>query len=379
MKILYVITKADRGGGQVHLLDLLTSLPAGYQPVIATGETGFLTSEAARLNIPVRLIKDLVQPIAPIKDLAALVSLIRVIRAEDPDLIHVHTSKAALLGRLAAVLTRRPCVFTAHTWSFTDGIPLAQKIISVPLERVAAFASKKIINVSQANVAMAKRQSIANDERLVCIWNGIPDVPLRANPGSEECTKLLMTARFVPQKDQLLFIEAMAGVEGNWRVELVGDGPTRPAAEDAVRRLGLTGRVAFAGERKDVPELLARADIFVLASNWEGLPLSILEAMRAGLPVVATRVGGIAEAVEDGVSGYLTAPKDVTTLRSRLQTLVSSKELQRQMGLSGRSRYEQDFQVEVMVKKTLAIYDEVLAVPEVRLTDSVINDRSLLK
>jgi glycosyltransferase involved in cell wall biosynthesis len=277
------------------------------------------------------------------------------------------------------VLTRTPCVFTAHTWSFTDGIPLMQKIISVPLERLAAFASKKIINVSQANVTMAKRQSIAGDERLVCIWNGIPDVPLRANPGSEDCTKLLMTARFVPQKDQLLFVEAMAGVQGNWRIELVGDGPTRPAVEDAVKRLGLTERVVFAGERKDVPELLAGADIFVLASNWEGLPLSILEAMRASLPVVATRVGGVDEAVEDGVSGYLTAPKDVATLRARLQTLVSSKELQREMGLNGRARYEKDFQVEVMVKKTLAIYNEVLAVPEVHLTDSVINDRSLLK
>jgi glycosyltransferase involved in cell wall biosynthesis len=146
-----------------------------------------------------------------------------------------------------------------------------------------------------------------------------------------------------------------------------------------VKRLGLTERVVFAGERKDVPELLAGADIFVLASNWEGLPLSILEAMRASLPVVATRVGGVDEAVEDGVSGYLTAPKDVATLRARLQTLVSSKELQREMGLNGRARYEKDFQVEVMVKKTLAIYNEVLAVPEVHLTDSVINDRSLLK
>ena len=90
-------------------------------------------------------------------------------------------------------------------------------------------------------------------------------------------------------------------------------------------------------------------------------------------------MGGVDEAVEDGVSGYLTAPKDVATLRARLQTLVSSKELQREMGLNGRARYEKDFQVEVMVKKTLAIYNEVLAVPEVHLTDSVINDRSLLK
>ena len=203
------------------------SLPSGYSAVIATGETGFLTDEAAKLHIPVHLIPHLVQPISPFKDIKALRSLVGVMRKVEPDLVHVHTSKAAPAGRLGAVITRRPSVFTAHTWRFSDGVPPIQKIISLPLERLGAFACKKIINVSQANVALAKRNSIAADDRLVCIWNGIPDVPFRANPGSGDVTTLVMTARFLPQKNHQLFVEAMAGVDGDWRVILVGDGPTR--------------------------------------------------------------------------------------------------------------------------------------------------------
>jgi glycosyltransferase involved in cell wall biosynthesis len=372
MRILYVITKADRGGAQVHLLDLLSSLPPGYEPVIATGEKGFLTEQAAKLGVRVRLIRDLVQPIAPLRDLRALLSLMKVIKQEEPDLIHVHTSKAALLGRLGALLTGRPSVFTAHTWSFSDGIPWIQKCISLPLEQLAAFACKKIINVSQANVAMAKRKAIGRGDRLVCIWNGIPDVTLRARPGSGQVTTLLMTARFVPQKNHMSFIEAMAGVTGDWRVLLVGDGPTRKPVEETVVRLGIADRVVFAGERKDVAELLAAADIFVLSSNWEGLPLSILEAMRAALPVVATAVGGVAEAVDDGVTGFLVPPQSPETLRDRLQTLVSSRRLQQQMGLHGRLRYDRDFRIEAMVRKTLAVYNEVLLRPQIRLGDAVV-------
>jgi glycosyltransferase involved in cell wall biosynthesis len=270
-------------------------------------------------------------------------------------------------------------VFTAHTWSFSDGIPSIQKWISLPLERLGAFACKKIINVSQANVALARRNSIAGDERLVCIWNGIPDSPLRANPGAGDFTTLVMTARFVAQKNHQLFVEAIAGVEGNWRVILVGDGPTKAGVEQLVERLGLTQRISFLGERQDVPNLLAEADIFVLASNWEGLPLSILEAMRAALPVVATQVGGVAEAVNDGENGFLIPPQNVSALRHRLQTLVSSKSLQKQMGLSGRLRYEQDFQIAAMVNKTLAIYNEVLDHPKLSLADPVIKRQESLK
>jgi glycosyltransferase involved in cell wall biosynthesis len=142
---------------------------------------------------------------------------------------------------------------------------------------------------------------------------------------------------------------------------LAGDGPTRKEAENAARSLQLAERVRFAGNRDDVPQLLADADIFVLATKWEGLPLSILEAMRAGLPTIATGVGGVEEMVTDGVNGYLTERGNVEQLRTRIRTLISSRQLQESMGRQARARYELDFRLEAMMRKTVMTYRDVLA------------------
>jgi glycosyltransferase involved in cell wall biosynthesis len=152
----------------------------------------------------------------------------------------------------------------------------------------------------------------------------------------------------------------MAGVAGTWRLQFAGDGPERGACEAAARAAGIADRVEFLGARGDIPGLLANADLFVLSTHWEGLPLSILEAMRAGLPVIATQTGGVGEAVQDGVTGFLTAPGDLMDLRIRIQQLLSSRELVRQMGAAGRKRYERDFQISSMVQGTLAAYSRAL-------------------
>jgi glycosyltransferase involved in cell wall biosynthesis len=127
--------------------------------------------------------------------------------------------------------------------------------------------------------------------------------------------------------------------------------------------LGIRGRVRFLGQRTDVDRLLAQAQVGVLVSKWEGFPLSILEEMRAGLPVVASRVGGVDEAVQDGKTGFVVPREDVGELRDRLRRVLQSPELRLQLGASGRERYEQQFTLEHMVAKTLAVYREVLRGP----------------
>jgi glycosyltransferase involved in cell wall biosynthesis len=359
MKILYVITRAERGGAQVHLVDLLANLPPELKPVVATGETGYLSQECAKLEVPVAYIPGLTQPVHPLKDLRALAALVGLIRQEKPDLVHAHTSKAGLLGRLAARITATPAVFTAHTWSFTDGVSSLQSRFAIPLERFVAGMGGKIITVSEANKEMALKGSIATSRSLVRIWNGIPDVTCRAKPGSNESVRLITVARFARQKDHGLLLQALSSIGGKWRLVLAGDGPSRQDVEVSATRLGLRGRIDFVGDRSDIPQLLSESDIFILPSRWEGLPLSILEAMRAGLPVIATDVGGVAEIVTDGVTGYLTARDDVSDMRDRISFLVKNVELMRRFGKAGRRRYEQDFRLEIMVEKTLAVYREV--------------------
>ncbi len=224
MKILYVITRSERGGAQIHLLDLLKNLPSRCSPILATGEGGYLEEEAERLGVPVHRIPHLRQPISPVNDLLAFLEIAALITAESPDLIHAHTSKAGLLARVAGWFTGTPTVFTAHTWSFADGISWLQRRISIPMERFAGRIGSKVITVSRANEGIAVRERITGRENLQTIWNGIPDTDRQAKPGVAEIPKILMVARFAPQKDQMSLVQALSGIDLPWRLAFVGDG-----------------------------------------------------------------------------------------------------------------------------------------------------------
>jgi len=141
---------------------------------------------------------------------------------------------------------------------------------------------------------------------------------------------------------------------------LVGDGELRSQMEHFVSNSGLEHSTIFTGERKDVPEILAASDIFVLSSHKEGLPYTIIEAMIAGLPVVATRVGGIPELVEDNVTGFLVPPGGPKTLAKALQNLLDNSDLRHEMGRAGREKALREFNLDDMLRKTRQVYDQVL-------------------
>lgn len=361
MKLLYIITRAEAGGAQVHVLELLKAVRHQADVVLATGEEGFLTDRARGLGIPVYLIDDLVTPICCRRDAKAAWEITRLLMRIRPDLVHLHSSKAGMLGRLAARISGVPSVFTAHGWAFTDGTSLARKLVSVPSEWLCAGLGNRIITVSHNDFRTAAKYRIAPAKQLTAIHNGMPDGSLRANPGMRCVPKLVMVARFSRQKDQALLLNALAEVQENFRLQLVGDGPLMNDAVRLSAALGLDGRVEFLGVRADVENLLAGAQVFVLVSNYEGFPISIVEAMRAGLPVVASDVGGVRESVSDGENGFLVPRGDLPTLRERLQRLISNETLREKMGAASRRRYVEEFTAERMVSKTLAVYTKVLA------------------
>jgi glycosyltransferase involved in cell wall biosynthesis len=165
-----------------------------------------------------------------------------------------------------------------------------------------------------------------------------------------------MTARFDRQKDHETLFRALTTLP-DVQLDLIGNGPGQAATEALANQLGIAPRVRFLGQRLDVAELLADAHVFVLSSRWEGFPRSTLEAMRAGLPVVVSRVGGAAEAVDDGQSGFVVEPGDREQLAERLRDLVHDSDLRRRMGAASRARYEIDFTFDRMAAKTLAVYE----------------------
>jgi glycosyltransferase involved in cell wall biosynthesis len=365
VRIAYLVTRADPiGGAQIHVRDLAAAMRArGHPCVVILGGGGPLLDDLRAQEIPTVVLRHLTVPIRPWRDLRALREIRAALQAFRPDLVAAHSSKAGILGRVAGRTLGVPVVLTAHGWSFTPGIPPLNAAVYRRIERLAGPLAARIITVSEFDRQLALAAGIASPDRVVTVYNGMPDISraLRADPGATP-VRLVMVARFGTQKDHGTLLQALAGLQDRaWELDLIGEGPLRGETEALVARLGLADRVRFRGQRMDVDQLLARAQVSLLVTNWEGFPLSILEAMRAGLPVVASAVGGVTESVHDGETGYLVPRGDVAVLRDRLGRLLDSAELRRRLGAAGRARFEQDFTLEQTVARTLAVYRGVLA------------------
>jgi glycosyltransferase involved in cell wall biosynthesis len=362
VRILYVITTPDHGGAQVNLLDLLSGWPEGIERIVATGEEGFLTEEARKIGVDVVIIPHLSRPLRPIHDVLAYREIVTVIEERQPDLVHCHSSKAGLLGRLAATSVGVPAVFTVHGWAFEDGIWWFQRTIGRMAEFLAAkiCRDQHVITVAEADRLLAIDRDVIESERMTTIHNGIEDDLRVADPSFPGTATIVMVARFSDQKDHETLFKALAGVAEPFRMMLVGDGPLFESTHNLAKEVGVASQVEFLGNRQDVPDILAGAQIFVLSSHWEGFPISILEAMRAGLPVVATDVGGVSEAVIDGETGFVTPPRDAEALGNAVQQLLSDPESRDSMGKKGRQRFVEHFGKEQMLAKTAKVYADLV-------------------
>jgi glycosyltransferase involved in cell wall biosynthesis len=356
MKILTVITESEMGGAQVHALDLIAGCREYCDVALATGDTGYLTQRAEALGISVHIVPGLIRSFNTRQDMRALVGLIRLIRKIRPDVLHAHTYKAGLLGRMAAFACGVPAVYTAHTWCFQPGTGTWWKKIGLLGEWLSGRLAFRIITVSDANRNMALSFHLTSRRRIETIHNGVRDLAMRAQPAGPGAPCIIMVGRFVVQKDQAALIEALAQVKGDWSLKFVGDGPTLRQAITRVQELGIADRVEFLGQREDVPQLLSQASIFALTTHLEGLPLGILEAMRAGLPIVASDVGGICETIDQGQTGFLIPHGDLGALRTSLEKLIASAALRLRMGAASREKYEREFGYEKMLGRTIDIY-----------------------
>ena len=360
MRIVYIITKAAPiGGAQIHVRDLAAAVAGrGHTPMVITSGSGTFIDDLRRLNIPVVILEHLTAPIRPLSDLRALREIRSSLATLKPDLIAAHSSKAGILARVAARSLGVPVVFTVHGWAFTEGVPPLQAALYRQVERLVGPLASRIITVSEYDRRLGLAARVAPADRLVTVHNGMPDVgpDLRADPARSPA-RLVMVARYGAQKDHPTLLRALAELRGHaWELDLIGDGPLMAQTEALAADLGVADRVHFLGQRNDVDRILAAAQVCLLITNWEGFPLSILEAMRAGLPVVASAVGGVAESVRDGETGYLVPRGAVAPLRERIERLLTDPGLRGLLGANGRSRFEQDFTLEASVARTLAVY-----------------------
>ena len=297
-------------------------------------------------------------------DLRAARSLRSLDRKHRYSIVHAHSSKAGALVR--GVLARpRRLVYTPHCFAFAATSGAARRLAYRAIEQALVPRSGAILAVCEWEAELARRHLRGAAGPVSVVYNGVPDCePDQPHPGvvafrgDEPLAGLVAVLR--PQKNPLLVIRAAARLADRGqlqgRVAIIGNGELRDQVQKEIVRLDLGDRVRWFPFEGRVGPYLQALDALVLPSAWEALPLAVLEAMSCGLPVVATRVGGVPEAVEDGVTGRLVAPGDAERLAGALAEVLGDAELRRRWGAAGRSVFEQRFRVDPMIDAVAELY-----------------------
>ena len=364
MRVAYVITRADAvGGASIHVRDMACAvLAAGHQAVVFLGGEGQVTGQLTSAGVPWRSLRFLRRAVHLGRDLKAVAELAKAVAEFKPDLLSLHTAKAGWIGRVVASRLGIPALYTPHGWPFGERFSPAVRLAFRVLEKAAPRGAADVLCVCQYEKELAVRLRVCEANRLRMIYNGVHDVAceMRANPAASPI-RIVSVARFEAPKDHETLLRAMTYLQRDpWQMDLVGDGPGEARARLMARTLGLDLKVRFLGYLPDPAAVLGRAQIFVLSTRSESFPRSVLEAMRAGLPVVASHVGGVPEAITDGTHGLLVAPGDPLLLAGALSRLLRDHKLREKLGLEARRRYESCFRFERMAEQTMALYQQLL-------------------
>lgn len=370
VRVLHVITRLEPGGAQRNTLYTVGHLARDeFDAGLAWGPGAPLDGAAQQLDDVVLLpVPTLVRPLAPRSDVAAVAALRDAMRRFRPAVVHTHSSKAGILGRVAARLEHVPAVVhSVHGFGFTPLQPPWLRAAFFVAERIAVRWTDHAVFVSRRQLATAASLGLVPAGGGSVIRSGIDLKAQRAGDPRLARARLALpaTARvvvqvgnFKPQKSPLDFVRVAAAVAPEFPDAVfvaLGDGPLRPAAMALAADLGIADRCRFPGWWDDVPAVLAAASVAVLTSHHEGLPRAVVEALAAGVPVVATAVDGTPEVVVDGANGYLVTPGDVVTTAARVARLL--RDTTHRATLAARAPHGLDeFDIDRMVRQQEELY-----------------------
>jgi glycosyltransferase involved in cell wall biosynthesis len=373
-KILYVITKSNWGGAQRYVFDLATNLDTQkFDVVVALGGNGQLVTELTKKSVRTIILGNLQRDISLTKEIRAIRELWQVIASEKPDVLHINSSKAGLLGALIGRVLRAPrIIFTAHGWAFNEDRAWWQKFAIKMMHGLTVFFSHQTIVVSNATKLQLNLPFVQN--KMVVIYNGYTNTHLFSRTYARdffihyiphlakyaEDFWSVTIAELHPIKQHEVTIHALAQlVKAGIPVRhiLIGDGEAQQSLKTLVSRLNLEDHVFFAGHIPDAARYLKAFDVFVLSSRSEALAYVIIEACAAGLPIIASNVGGIPEIIHHEREGHLFPQGNYELLAQYYAELYENKTLREELSHNALERAS-DFSFATMLTKTSELYME---------------------
>lgn len=360
-KIIYLVTQSEWGGAQKYIYDLATHLSKDeFDILVAAGEDDKeLFNRLQKKQIRTQQLKHIVRAIRPIKEILAFFELLKLFKKEKPNIIHLNSSKISILGSFTGWMTKKVLglrsliiIYTVHGWVFNEPLPFWKKKLYYVLEKLTASLKDKIICVSEYDRQIALNKKIAKPSKLITIPNGTdlkPEDFLDKHLARQELQKILNTefrisnfeflisnfaigtiANLYPTKGLSYLIKAASCLikdNPDLIFIIIGEGDERKKLESLIKQHNLTDNFSLLGNVKAAYKYLKAFDIFVLPSVKEGWPYTILEAQKAGLPIIATKVGGVPEIITDNENGLLVPPADPAGLQKAIQKLLTDDEL----------------------------------------------------
>ncbi|MCK5493057.1 MAG: glycosyltransferase family 4 protein [Candidatus Omnitrophica bacterium] len=337
IKILFIITYLELGGAQKHLLSLIKNLDRKkYFIYLCSSPDGYLREKFFRLpDLNLYFIPELKREISFIRDFQALLKIYLYIKNNRFDIVHVHSPKASFIGRWAAYFAGvRKIVYTVHGWPFHKYMPLVYYNLFLFIEKITSKITQNIILVSQADVATGLKNKILSKGKFCLIHYGIETKSFEKAWKKRRLNQISHTiitiSSFKPQKNMFCFLEMVRLIlknKQNVKFIVLGEGPLKGEVQNKVDSMGLSGKVILEGWVDDVADLFRDSSIFVLTSLWEGLPVSLIEAVISGVPVVVTNTGGVFDIVIENKQGLIVEPLNAVQMsKSCLQILNSYKD-----------------------------------------------------
>ena len=382
-KVLFIITQAEIGGAQKHVIDLASELSktGEFECAVASEPNENFAKILKENGVEFSPIKRLRRSINPLSDLFAFVEIYNLIKSQKPDIVHLHSSKAGVLGVLAGRMAGvKKIVFTAHGWVFNEQLPWFKKRLYILISRFTALFQDSIICVSEYDKTAALKYKIAPEKKLFVIPNGINVEKLKFLE-KEQAKKQIQEignwkleignfivgsiANLYKNKAIDVLIEAAReiknkkeNIKNEFLFLVIGEGKERENLELRIKNYELSDHFFLIGAVPEAWKYLKAFDIFVLPSLKEGFPYAILEAMAAGLPIVASKVGGIPEMIAGGENGLLIKPGDAKELAAAILRLSQDEEMAKKLGEEAERTVKEKFGLHKMIKKTMEVYEK---------------------